>query len=397
MPNKNGSAIRSRLSIGVSRMSPSRFPTCLPGLIMKNILNIPLLTALLCAAGSANVYADRYHAKSCRAFQGKLTDLNLHASPKRVLLIPLLSRDPDTNESPRWPEQPARALKAFYKTRFNSEVQILHDIWNWSDYYPLAERLAQESPSFDRIIFISHGGFDGPVMKNTVFRQEHRVSGGKGELVQLSEAQPGLLNKMEITYEIAKNPVFSDHIASNLNHFKSMKSSDIFQQLKNLEMRLLPLDQSCFDRYCGPDKLAGSPERLKPYRLDICERTCREPLFEQKNSAILSSERFFAFTKSLSSLLSEDGLIFFGTCNPGSAAPKKEDEPDTTELLINSQLAGGPHKTYVHLVSAATGRAAAGPIGKSSAEDIVNRVMLFENNSPQRRLCIALPPAERSR
>ncbi|MBL1264706.1 hypothetical protein [Candidatus Methylomicrobium oryzae] len=359
---------------------------------MKNILNMSLLTVLLFAAGSADVYADQYHSKSCSAFQGKLTNLKLHESPKRVLLIPLLSRDPSTNETPRWPEQPARVLKTFYKSRFNSEVQILHDIWNWSDYYPQVERLALESPPFDRIIFISHGGFDGPVMKNAVFRQKYRINEGKGELVQLSEAQPGLLNRMEITYGLTKNPAFSDYIASNLDNFKSMKSSDIFQQLKNLEMRLQPLDQSCFERYCGPDKLANSPARLKPYRLDICARTCREPLFEQKNTAEIASERFFTFTKSLRSLLAEDGLIFFGTCNPGSAAPKKEDEPDTTELLINSDLAGGPHQTYVHLVSAATGRIAAGPIGKSSAEDIVNRVMLFENNRPQQRLCIALPP-----
>lgn len=364
----------------------------MPDSIMKNTLNIQLLIVLFLSFGSANVYSGTYHLKSCGAFQGKLSDLNLHVSPKRVLLIPLLSKDPLTTETPRWSEQPARVLKAFYRGRFNSKVQVLHDIWNWSDYYRQVEQLAQESPRFDRIVFISHGGFDGPVMKNAAFWQKYQINGIQGELVQLSEAQPGLLNKMEITYDTAKNRVFSDYITSNLTNFKSMKSSDIFTQLKSLEMRLQPLDQSCFERYCGPDKLAKGPERLRPYRLDICERTCREPLFSQKNSADISSERFFAFTKSLSSLLAENGLIFFGTCNPGSAAPKKEDEPDTTELLINSNLAGGPHQTYVHLVSAATGRVAAGPIGKSSAEDIINRVMLFENNHPQRRLCIALPP-----
>lgn len=360
---------------------------------MKNLLHIQLLVVTFLSFGSANVYSDPYHLKSCRAFQGKLSDLELHESPNQVLLIPLLSKDPHTTETPRWSEQPARVLKTFYRNRFNSQVQVLHDIWNWSDYYRQIEQLAQDSPRFDRIIFISHGGFDGPVMKNAVFWQKHQVTGTKGELIQLSEAQPGLLNKMAITYDIEKNRVFSDYMASSLNDFESMKSADIFQRLKALEMRLQPLDQSCFDRYCGADKLANSPERLKPYRLDICERTCREPLFEQKNSAEISAERFFNFTKSLSSLLAEDGLIFFGTCNPGSAAPKKEDEPDTTELLINSNLAGGPHKTYVHLVSAATGRVTAGPIGKSSAEDIIDRVMLFENNRAQRHLCIALPPA----
>jgi len=71
----------------------------------------------------------------------------------------------------------------------------------------------------------------------------------------------------------------------------------------------------------------------------------------------------------------------------------KTREHDETELLINSTIAGGPHRSYVHLVSAATGRIAAGPIGQSSADDIINRVTLFENNRAQRNLCIASPSA----
>ncbi|MDO9138760.1 MAG: hypothetical protein Q7U38_00330, partial [Methylobacter sp.] len=97
------------------------------------------------------------------------------------------------------------------------------------------------------------------------------------------------------------------------------------------------------------------------------------------------------FADSLNSLTSEDGLIFFGACNPGSAAPIKMIEKDETGLLINSPLAGGPHKSYVHLVSAATGRITAGPIGNSSAEDIVNRIVMFENGRSQQYLCIVAP------
>jgi hypothetical protein len=66
-------------------------------------------------------------------------------------------------------------------------------------------------------------------------------------------------------------------------------------------------------------------------------------------------------------------------------------EKDETELLINSTLAGGPHQSYVHLVSAVTGRVTAGPIGDSSAEDIVNRVIMFESGRPQYNLCIVEP------
>jgi hypothetical protein len=57
-------------------------------------------------------------------------------------------------------------------------------------------------------------------------------------------------------------------------------------------------------------------------------------------------------------------------------------------MLINSTLAGGPFQSYVHLVSSTTGRVIAGPIGESSAEDLVNRIILFETNQPQHYLCV---------
>jgi hypothetical protein len=67
---------------------------------------------------------------------------------------------------------------------------------------------------------------------------------------------------------------------------------------------------------------------------------------------------------------------------------------DKSEFLINSTLAGGPHQSYVHLVSAATGRITAGPIGESSAEDIVNQIIMFETSRPQHKLCIVAPAAK---
>jgi len=315
----------------------------------------------------------------------------VQSSPKRVLLVPLLSRDPHTTESPRWSEQPARVLEAFYSNRFNAVVMQLRDVWSWTDYYQQVEQLLQQSPPFDRVIFISHGGFDGPVLKNAMYWQDFKVTGGKGQLLQLSEAQPGLENVLSITYDTEKNRVFSDYIASRWPELAPMKLSDIWHQLKELEKQIQPLDRTCYDRYCSPDRLATSPENLHEARRDICQLVCREPLFDLKTSAEISPERFFHFTKTLSSLVTKDGLIFFGACNPGSAAPEKVLERDETELLINSTLAGGPHKSYVHLVSAATGRFTAGPIGNSSAEDIVKRIILFENNRPQRFLCIAAP------
>ena len=362
-----------------------------------NIVSIRFLVSLLLLwISAADVYSDEGHLMSCRSFYGRLDDLKLQKPPRRVLLIPLLSREPHTTESPRWSEQPARTLEAFYRNRFNASVTQLHDIWSWTDYYQQVEQIVQQSHLFDRVILISHGGFDGPVLTNAAFWQDFQVTGNNVKLLQFSESQPGLKHELSITYDTGKNRIFSDYVATRWPELASKQPTDIWHQLKGLEKQLQPLDQACFQRYCSPDRLATSPEEQRGYRLDLCELVCREPLFAQKTSVEISTERFFHFTKSLSSLVTADGLIFFGACNPGSAAPVKtvEPEPDETELLINSTLAGGPYKSYVHLVSAVTGRITAGPIGNSSAEDIINRIIMFETGRPQRYLCIVAPAAK---
>jgi hypothetical protein len=358
---------------------------------VKNIVNIRFLVFMLLWICAADVYSDASHLRSCRSIYNKLSDLPVQQPPRRVLLVPLLSREPHSTESPRWSEQPARMLQAFYRKRFNADVQQLRDIWNWTDYYREIERIQRQFPPFDRVIFISHGGFDGPVLENAVFWQDFKVTGGKGSLLQFSESQPGLKHLLSITYDANKNRTFTDYMSTRWKELAHLKSTDIWDRLKGVEKQLQPLDYACFQNYCSTDRLATSPEEQRGYRLELCERICREPLFEQKTSVDISPERFFHFTKSLSSLASADGLIFFGACNPGSAAPVKVVEKDETELLINSTLAGGPHQSYVHLVSAVTGRVTAGPIGDSSAEDIVNRVIMFETGRPQYNLCIVEP------
>jgi hypothetical protein len=150
---------------------------------------VSLLLLWICAT---DVYSDEHHAVSCRAFYGRLSDLKLQQPPRRVLLVPLLSRDPYTNGSSRWSEQPARTLDAFYRNRFNAAVKQLRDVWSWTDYYRQVEQMVQQSTPFDRVIFISHGGFDGPILNNTVFWQDFQITGSKGKLLQHSEMQPGL-------------------------------------------------------------------------------------------------------------------------------------------------------------------------------------------------------------
>lgn len=359
---------------------------------MNFIVTTRLLASLLLLwIVTGTVYGNENHLASCRSYYGKSSDLKLQRPPRRVLLIPLLSKDPHTNESPRWSEQPARIIKSFYSKHFNSDVRQLRDVWSWTDYYRQVDQIALQSPPFDRIIFISHGGFDGPVLKNAVFLQDLQITGNKGKLLQLSEAQPGLKNVLSITYDTRKNDVFSGYMASRWPELAPMKSSDVWHLLKELEKQIQPLDHACFERYCSANKLATNPDHLREYRVNLCELVCRESLFEFKTSVEISPERFFRFTKSLSSLVTADGLIFFGACNPGSVAPEKVVERDTTEYLTHSTLVGGPHKSYVHLISTATGRITAGPIGNSSAEDIINRIIMFETGRSQRNLCIVAP------
>jgi hypothetical protein len=351
-----------------------------------------LVSLFLLGIYTANVHSDEHSVRPCLPYSVKLSDLKLQQPPRHVLLVPLLKGVEDLNENPRWPEQPARGLVTFYRNRFHAIVKQLHNVWSWTDYYQQVEQLIQQGMTFDRIIFISHGGYDGPVLKNAVYLQEYKITGSTGKLLLLSEAQPGLKNILSLTYDVEKNRLFSDYMALHWQDLASMEYDGIWQQLTDYEIQIQPLDNSCYQRYCSTEKLSLWSPRQREYQQHLCELICRKPLFDLKKSVELSPERFFHFATSLKSLLPEDGLIFFGACNPGSVAPDKVELKDETELLINSTLAGGPHMSYVHLVSEASGHITSGPVGDSSGEDVVNRIIQFESNRPQRHLCIVVPP-----
>jgi hypothetical protein len=353
-----------------------------------------LVSLFLLGTYTANVHSDEHSVRPCLPYSVKLSDLKLQQPPRHVLLVPLLKGVEDINENPRWPEKPARDLAAFYHNRFHASVKQLHNVWSWTDYYQQVEQLIQQGATFDRIIFISHGGYDGPVLKNAVYLQEHKITGSTGKLLLLSEAQPGLKNMLSLTYDTKKNRLFSDYMASHWQDLASMEFDAIWQQLTGYEKQIQPLDNSCYHRYCSTEKLSLWPPQQREYQQHLCELICRKPLFDLKKSVELSPERFFRFTTSLRSLLPADGLIFFGACNPGSVAPGKVVPKDETELLINSTLASGPHMNYVHLVSDASGHITSGPVGDSSGEDVVNRIIQFESNRPQHHLCIVVPPTK---
>ncbi|MDD2722657.1 MAG: hypothetical protein PHH59_01365 [Methylovulum sp.] len=311
--------------------------------------------------------------------------------PRRVLIVPLLSGDSDTKGSKRWAEKPADKIEVFYRKQFKAVVKQLRDIWSWEDYYQQAGQILQETPPFDRVIFIGHGGFDGPILNDKVFWKDLTISGTNGKLLQFTEAQPGLKDVLSIDYNINKNHIFTDYISAHWLELVQMDPIDIRHQLKGLEKQLQPLDQACFKRYCAPDKLATARKETYKSRINLCETVCREPLFDLKSYVEISPERLLLFTNSLSSLVTADGLIFFGACNPGSEAPNDIPKRGDAKFLINTTLAGGPYQSYVHLISSATGRVTAGPIGDSSAEDVVKRIIRFESNNHQHFLCVVAP------
>ncbi len=352
-----------------------------------------LASIFLMGVYATNAHSEEQSVKPCLPYSVKLSDLRLQQPPRHVLLVPLLKGEEDINENPRWPEKPARDLAAFYRNRFHATVSQLRDVWQWTDYYRQVEQLVQQEASFDRIIFISHGGYDGPVLKKAVYMQDHKITGSTGKLLLLSEAQPGLNNELSLTYDTEKNRLFSDYMASHWQDLALMEFDAIWQQLTGYEKQIQPLDNSCYQRYCSTEKLSSWQPQQREYQQHLCELICRKSLFDIKKSVTLSPERFFLFTTSLKSLLPADGLIFFGACNPGSVAPSKVVLKDETELLINSTLAGGTHMSYVHLVSEASGHITSGPVGDSSGEDVVKRIIQFESNRTQHRLCIVVPPA----
>ena len=89
---------------------------------MKNLNALALISIVLISIYTANVQGDEHSTKPCLPYSVKLSDLNLQQPPRRVLLVPLLSGELDSKQNPRWPEQPARLLEAFYRNRFNVSV-----------------------------------------------------------------------------------------------------------------------------------------------------------------------------------------------------------------------------------------------------------------------------------
>jgi hypothetical protein len=312
-------------------------------------------------------------------------------SPDRVLIIPLFRKDPGSAENERWAEGPAAQIEAFYRTRFSANVTRLRNIRLWEDYYRETATMRKFAP-FDRVIFIGHGGYDGPILNGHVVQDALTREGEHAQATRIIEAQPGLEETVTISYNIGQNRDFSRFMESHWKQLSRKEPEEIRKILLDRERKLQPLDLACMERQCPAAELASLPDNSnREIRRAACESVCRNPLFVWRSSEQLAPERFRTFARSLSSLAAPDGLVVLGMCNPGSDVPERESPWDVGGALVHSNLASGPHQTYVHLLAAAAARTIAGPIGKTSAEDVVSRITGFEERRPQRNLRIVAP------
>jgi hypothetical protein len=315
-------------------------------------------------------------------------------SPKSILLVPLLRGFPDDNEPESWPEQPAAQLADFYRNRFRARTAWLSGIRTWDDFFIKAEQLRKQGAAFDRVILIGHGALDGPLLNEALIANRRSEQGSESTVARILEAQPGLADTLTITYDASHNPAFAAALAKRWEHLAPEAADDISQALRELEAKLEPPDSACLAYHCPAAVLKAIPDRAdRDSKLNACEWVCRQPLYASRWEERIDSGRFARFADSLAALAKPGALIFFGMCNPGTQVSKHAAPWDSGGLLTRSRLAGGPHDTYLHLLAAATGRSVAGPIGNSSAADVVQRVRHFESGKPQRYLRIVAPPA----
>lgn len=354
---------------------------CLPTYLLISLL-------LGCCGSAAQEYPCDWVSQQARC--APLNDAQVVQPPMRVLLVPLLKKAQDSDESERWPEYPAVSIQAFYRDTFHAEVVWMRDVRRWKDYYQQVAWLLRQSVSFDRVIFIGHGGFDGPILNPGVFGRGFTIETGKGKLFRGIESQPGLQQPLTITYDVSRNLAFSTYIAS---HWQELLRLDVdaISILQELGNRLQPLDGACFKHCLSEKAVLASDGEGGANKLNTCEWVCRTPLFLSSSVAGIAPDRFLLFAHSLRSLVSNTGLIMLGFCNPGTLADEGETQWVRDGMLVNSTLGGAPYESYVDLLAAATGRTVVGPIGKTSAEDIVVHMRLLEGQHVQRYLRIATP------
>ncbi len=281
----------------------------------------------------------------------------------------------------------------WYRAKGVTEIVTVPRIERWEDLDQHASDFA--GTTFDRVIIVGHGALDGPLTRGDVSRTIEN-----SRIVEQWTLQPGVVFEYSTTY-LAD---FADFVDSNretlLTQYDSVTDT-LFEQVTQQqqddydacaqrvwdETEFANCEQGC-DVTC--ETFEGQERNVNCF--DGCFNQCTDDYINElagpacspiqnEFSETVDEDAYNKFAGSLASLTADDGLIFLGFCNAAT---------DAYDATVVNELSG--LRSYTDLIASTTGRHASGPIGKTSGQDIIDRVTRMEKDRDQKYLYIAAPP-----
>jgi hypothetical protein len=330
-------------------------------------------------------------------------------------MLPMLERK--TNGDP-WQSEvsaflnAARQLTQFYQAR-GAKVDTVPDVWTGTDLTTKLGALAAQGRTYDRVISIGHGGYDGPALTHEVLE----ASFEPGLLRRVSQFQFGNPTTVTLTYDPADSAEFSAFMAANETAFLSNDS--------NLASALAmhygtdpscvascishkgEARETCADACPGSPNCAMLPDDVRKDCIAGCQVECRREHFDDNDPADCAVQcmlprsyryqvdadfveaRFDVYANVVQGVTAPHGMVVLEHCNQGThvAVPANGDVNNLPQLAFH----GGPHTSYVELMADAIGRFVGGPIGQTSWKDAIDRVEALEQDQDQRYFKIARP------
>lgn len=321
----------------------------------------------------------------------------INAEPKSVLFVPMSSGYLGLSEQ-KWQsddvefDRSIRELTAMYEAKGATEIVALPRLQRWEDLDAITAGFAGKT--FDRVIIVGHGALDGPITRGEATRTIE-----PGLIIETWNMQPGLTRQYTTSYSEER---FGDFIDANretlLAQYDSV-SQELFDLISDEEVETYNtcVAQMSLDNETTCD--ASCDESCSTFEGQERNVNCGEGCFNQcvddhvnevaipacspinyEFSETLDEAEYGNFADNMAALTATDGLIFLGFCNAAT---------DAYGATVVDYISG--LRSYTDLVASTTGRHASGPIGKTSGQDIINRVTSMEQNRDQKYLYIAAP------
>jgi hypothetical protein len=333
--------------------------------------------------------------------------------PRNVLLTPLLKKYYSGEK--KWMGDVAALrtataqLDAFYRGQ-GVTTTLVDNVWDWHDFATRFDDIAKTGVTYDRVIFIGFGGYDGPMLTETLLD----ASFEPGTYRRVASWQPGVEQINLITYDVAESSEFSDFVAAHRDDLLDVQTDFV-----SLVEGHVQVDETCVASCvtqanqeaaaCEP-RCAQSPscaglapdlaadcrsgcvaecqqEYVDPPASAKCPAQCQHPTsYDRKEMTVLDEAGFDNFASLVRAVTSPAGLVILGHSNAATLV-----DPAKGPRLVEHTFHGGPHKNYVDLLADATGRFVTGPIGQTAWQDAVERIKRLEGDQQQHYLHIAKP------